>query len=292
MVYDPRTGMTRVFPIPVPHHGIISVTPDESRGRAYISTCSDGRPLDSTHFMVLNLKDGSYRDLLDCQHMYAFIVLDHRSRAYHPVLGGRIARYDPDGGRLELLSQTIDGAPPGAETLLADPQSHPINWEVSPDHKTLYAVAMSGNALYGYDLTGDGDTLRGGRRAALVAGAAATDCRALCVGPDGTVWAGVAATMPGKAQRLRVVSYRPGDRETHDHGAIAISNPDYTSFVDGEGKPLSHHHGVHRDGPDGALVPRHVIMAICAPAKDRVYVTTLCPFTLHEFTEIGRSHFR
>src|SRR5438128_8759168 len=44
MVYDPETGKTRVYPIPIPHQGIISVTPDEARGIAYISTCADSRP--------------------------------------------------------------------------------------------------------------------------------------------------------------------------------------------------------------------------------------------------------
>ena len=44
MVYDPATGMTKVYPIPVPHEGISSITPDEDLGVAYISTCSDHRP--------------------------------------------------------------------------------------------------------------------------------------------------------------------------------------------------------------------------------------------------------
>ena len=76
MVYDPATGKTRVYQIPVPHQGIISVTPDESRGVAYISTCSDERPIESTHFMILDLETGKYRDLVDARHMYAFIVVD------------------------------------------------------------------------------------------------------------------------------------------------------------------------------------------------------------------------
>ncbi|MBW3540329.1 MAG: hypothetical protein KY476_08665, partial [Planctomycetes bacterium] len=78
LVYDPATGKTRVYGIPVKHQGIISVTPDESRGVAYISTCSDERPIESTHFMVLDLESGEYRDLLDCRHMYAFIVVDQQ----------------------------------------------------------------------------------------------------------------------------------------------------------------------------------------------------------------------
>ncbi|MDP6446737.1 MAG: hypothetical protein QF805_23295, partial [Pirellulaceae bacterium] len=101
MVYDPATGKTRVYSIPIKHQGIISVTPDESRGVAYVSTCSDERPTESTHFMKLDLKSGEYRDLLDCRHMYAFIVVDHRGRAYHPILGGDIARYDPESDKLD-----------------------------------------------------------------------------------------------------------------------------------------------------------------------------------------------
>ncbi len=288
MVYDPQTGKTRFYNIPIPHQGIISVTPDESRQLAYISTCSDERPIESTHFLVLNLANGSYRKLLDCRHMYAFIVVDYRGRAYHPVLGGQIARYDPTTKKLDLLTQTVDGKPPTQQSRLAHPESHPINWEVSPDRKTLYAVAMSHNALYKYDLTGTGKTLAAARIGPLVAGASKTDCRALCVSPNGTVWAGVAATDSSGNQQLRIISYRPGETATHDHGPIAISNPNYTSFKDQEGKPLSHQHGVHRPDPDGPLVPRYVVMAICAPTPDRVYATTLYPFTLHEFKDLDR----
>src|SRR4029079_2152909 len=130
MVYDPATGKTRVYDIPVKHQGIISVTPDESRGLAYISTCSDERPLESTHFMKLDLATGKYTDLLDCHHMYAFIVVDALGRAYHPIAGGNISRYDPNSDRLERLKQTIDGQPPTRESRLAEPDSHPINWDI------------------------------------------------------------------------------------------------------------------------------------------------------------------
>jgi outer membrane protein assembly factor BamB len=281
MVYDPATGRTRVYPIPIPHQGIISILPDESRGIAYLSTCSDERPIESSHFMILDLARGTYRDLLDCRHMFAFLVLDHLGRAYHPILGGEIARYDPRTDRLERLKQTIDGKPPTAASLLALPESHPINWEVSPDHKTLYAVAMSGNQLYAYDLTAAGDTLPGRSLGKLLADAETTDCRAFCVGPDGTVWAGVAATYKGRDPSLHLVSYRPGDAAPRDHGPLAIRNPDYTTFVGADGKPLPWHHGVYKT-ESGVLVPRYVIMGICATRDRKVYLTTLYPFTLHE----------
>ena len=42
---DPATGKTEVFPIPVPHQGIISITPDESLLLAPVpfpTSCRDG----------------------------------------------------------------------------------------------------------------------------------------------------------------------------------------------------------------------------------------------------------
>ncbi len=280
MVYDPGTGKTRVYKIPVKHQGIISVTPDESRNLAYISTCSDERPTESTHFMILDLETGSYRDLLDCRHMYSFIVVDKWGRAYHPILGGEIARYDPQADKLERLTQTIDGQPPTDASLLAHPESHPINWDISPDRKVLYSVAMGGNQLYQYDLRTRGTTLAGKSLGTLIETAQKTDCRALCVAPDGTVWAGVAATFEGRGQFLHVVRYRPGSPSPEDLGPIAISNPDYTSFTTADGKAKKWHHGVYRL-EDRTMLPRYVVMGIAGARDGTVYLTTLYPFTLH-----------
>src|SRR5262249_42904228 len=163
-------------------------------GIAYISTCSDERPIESTHFLILDLEKGTYRDLIDAQHMYAFIVLDHLGRAYHPLLGGDILRYDPRTDKLETLKQTIDGQRVTRESPkdghLADENAHPINWEVSPDRKTLWCVALAGNYLFSYDLTAEGNVLPGKSHGKLLSNANATDCRAMCVAADGTVWAG------------------------------------------------------------------------------------------------------
>ena len=282
MVYDPQTGKTRVYPIPVAGQGVISITPDEPRGVAYISTCSDERPTESTHFMVLDLKSGKYTDLMDCRHMYAFIVVDHLGRAYHPILGGDIARYDPTTKKLKRLRQTIDGKPPTAQSLLATPASHPINWDISPDRKTLYAVAMSGNQLFAYDLTQstDAGVLAGRSLGPLSTTAQATDCRALCVAPNGTVWAGIAATFPKRGKFLHLVSYVPGSSGPVDHGPLAIGNPDYVETQTADGKVKPWHHGVYRLA-DNKLLPRYVIMGICAARDGTVYVTTLYPFTVH-----------
>ena len=183
MVYDPETGKTKVYPIPVPHQGINSITPDESRGVAYISTCADGRPGpgENSHFLILDLKTGKYRDLIDTKHVYGFIVVDYLGRAYHPMLGGDIVRYDPKTDKVESLKQTIDGKAPTKESNLVNsdvhvavqkatspggtgtlyqtqvtyPTGHPINWDISPDGKTLYSLPMSTNAAL--RLRPDGD---------------------------------------------------------------------------------------------------------------------------------------
>jgi len=277
MVYDPKSGKTRVYPIAIPHHGIISIAPDESRGVAYISTCSDQRP-ESSHFMILDLETGKYQDLIESRHMFAFIVIDHRGRAYHPLLGGDVARWDPESKKLERLKQTVDGAPPSADSHLADPDSHPINWDISPDRKTLYALAMNGNQLYAYDLTAEGDTFKGRSLGKLVAAAKAVDCRAMCAGPEGDVWASVSATLPTNETQVRLVSYHPGDKAPVDRGALAIRNPDYTPFTDAAGKALPFHHGVKKT-EDGTLVPLYTL-GICQSHDGTVTVTNLCPFSI------------
>jgi sugar lactone lactonase YvrE len=274
--YDPKTGQTENFGMPKQHHGVISVTPDETRGLCYISTCDDGRPVEHSHFMILDMKRKTFRDLGDCEHSYAFIVVDYKGRAYHPVRGGAVARYDPDADKLEKLAVTVDGQPPPKD-LTRDGAI--LNWDGSPDKKTLYAVEMSTNAVYAFDLTGTGSSLPGQRLGALVAGAQGTDCRAMCVGPSGTLWAAVSEPQHPGGGVVHLVSYAPGHTRPKDHGKIAIANPDYTPFTDVQGKPLPWHHTVRKE-KDGTLVPLQP-MGICE-ARDgsSVYVLTIAPFTV------------
>jgi hypothetical protein len=281
MAYDPKTGKTKVYPIPVPHHGINSIAPDESRGIAYVSTCSDHRPGpgENAVFLILDLKTGKYRELMDTKHIYGFIVIDYLGRAYHPVLGGDIACYDPLTGKLEQLKQTIDGKPPTPESHLADKDGHPINWDVSPDGKTLYCVPMSTNRLYSYDLTAEGNTIPGRSLGTLIPGAKNTDCRALCVGPKGTVWAAVTEAKEGVPQLHHLVSYRPGDKAPRDHGPVAIGNPDYTEFKDKDGKPLPYHGGIIKLA-DGTTTTKWVILGVCEAHDGAVYALALQPYTV------------
>jgi hypothetical protein len=280
IVYDPATGKAEHFGIPVPHQGIISVTPDESRGVAYISTCDDGRPDESTHFLVLDLETRRYRDLGDQHHSYAFIVVDHKGRAYHPFLGGLVTRYDPATDSVSRLDTSLDGKSPGADPLLL--ANHPLNWDIAPDRKTLYCIALGGNQLYSYDLTGEGEALAARSLGPLLAGAKSTDCRAMCVGPTGTTWAAVMGAFgPDRTQELHLVSYTPGAPAPRDHGAVGIANPDFTTLKDAAGKPKLWHHGL-RTAADGTLAPMYH-MAICQARSGAVYMTTIAPFVLLEF---------
>jgi hypothetical protein len=195
------------------------------------------------------------------------------------MLGGDVLRYDPRSDQLERLKQTIDWAPPRPESHLADAEGHPINWDITPDGKTLYALPMSTNQLFVYDLTQQRDTLAGRSAGALVPGAKSTDCRAMCVGPEGTVWAAVTESHPQVGNLLHVVSYRPGDKAPRDHGPVAIRNPDYTSFTDPAGKPLPAHGGLITLA-DGTTTTRHVILGVCQARDRNVYVLALQPYTL------------
>jgi len=281
MVYDPATQTTKVYPIPVPHQGIISITPDESHGLAYVSTCSDGRPIESSHFLALDLKTEKYTDFGDTEHLYAFIVVDHAGRAYHPLRGGGIARYNPDTKELDRLKQTIDGQAPPADSHLADEYSHPINWDISSDRKTLYAVPMSGNALYAYDLTSTGDTLPGRTIGPLVVDGQRVDCRALCVGPTGTVWCAVTEKRDKRHRQPYLIRYRPEkDDRPVNLGLITVSNPDFTEFHDQDGKQLRYHHGFGKLDDSKTVVPRHVLLGVCESKTGDVYVLAISPYTV------------
>src|SRR5262249_12701203 len=152
---------------------------------------------------------------------YAFIVLDHKGRAYHPLRGGKIARFDPEADKLEKFDITIDGEAPGKEFTK---DGCILNWEVSPDCKTLYAVEMSTNGLYAFDLTAAGDKVPGKRVGPLLAEAKRTDCRGLCVAPDGRVWATVTEQGLPEGALFHLVGYKPGDKAPRDFGPVGIAN--------------------------------------------------------------------
>jgi len=64
--------------------------------------------------------------------------------------------------------------------------------------------------------TGSGDTLPGRSLGELVSGAKGHDCRAMCAGPKGEVWAALTVADPKIGQRFHLVRYRPGDKAPID----------------------------------------------------------------------------
>lgn len=283
LTHDPKTGKNEHFGIAKPKHGIISVMPDEENGVAYISTCSDDRPIEHSHFMVLDLKTKQYTDLGDTEHSFAFIVLDDEHRAYHPLRGGLVARYDPKTKTLDKLSMTVDGKPAPKE-ITKDGAIQ--NWDATADRKTLYCVEMSTNQLYVFDLTAAGDALAGRSLGKLLPSAKSIDCRAMAVSPQGVVWMAVTEQARPEGPMLHLVSYTPGEPGLKDHGPVGIKNPDYTTLTGPDGKPKPWHHTLRKE-KDGTLTP-WVPLGIAAAADGTPYVVTLAPFTLLRFEQFAK----
>jgi hypothetical protein len=137
-------------------------------------------------------------------------------------------------------------------------------------------MPMGTNQLYAYDLTAQGDTLSGRSLGTPVPGAKSTDCRGMCAGPSGAVWATVTEEKHGISFQ-HLVSWRPGDKAPRDHGAIAVRNPNFTEFTDKAGKQLPFHNGLHRMS-DGTTTTRHVTMGVCEARDGHVYILALCPY--------------
>ena len=278
LTYDPATKKSEHFGIAKPKQGIISVIPDEDRGVAYVSTCSDDRPIDHTHFMILDLKKKTYRDLGDMEHAYAFIVLDDRHRAYHPKRGGTVVRFDPKLDKVEELKITIDGKE--VPKSLSKPDCIQ-NWDTTADGKLLYCIEMTTNELFVFDLTSSEKSLSGKSLGQLLPEVKGTDCRALCVAPDGKVWMAVKDVNYPGGGLTHLVSYFPGEKGCKDQGPIGIANPDFTTFTTADGKPKPWHHTIRKE-KDGTLTP-WITMGIAAGKDGRVFVLSIAPFTLLEF---------
>lgn len=283
LTYDPTTDKCEHFGIAKAKHGIISVMPDEENRVAYLSTCSDDRPIDHTHFMVLDLKTKKHTDLGDMEHPYAFIVLDQQHRALHPVRGGTAARYDPKTQKLTKVAMTIDGKPL-PEALSRDGCIR--NWDTTADRKTLYDVELSTNELFAFDLTANGETIPGKSLGKLLPNAKRTDCRAMAVSSDGVVWISVKDMSRPAGEVMHLVSYTPGDKAIKDHGPVGVRNPDYVQLNGPDGKQKPWHHTLRKE-KDGVYTPWQPLGL--AAAKDGTpYVVTLAPFTLLKFDQFTK----
>jgi hypothetical protein len=137
---------------------------------------------------------------------------------------------------------------------------------------------MSTNNAYVYDLTQTGDTLAGKSLGTLVPGAKSTDCRAMCVGPKGTMWAAITESHSKVGQLLHLVSYRPGDKAPRDHGPVSVSNPNFTDFADKQGKALPFHGGFGKFGD--VTTTKYVVLGVCEGRSGDVYIMALHPYSV------------
>lgn len=289
LVFDPKTRSVKAYPIPFPHCGVISHVPDEARRISYISTCDDARPEESSHFMVLDWKTETYRDLGDLHRSFAYIQRDYRERALHVARDARVGAYDPASQQLTMLKMTLDGRRPEPGSFLWE--NHPLELGMSPEGKTLYMLPLSENALYIADLTRPDDDLPLRRFAPMLSGAPekGTDCRAVDVDRHGIVWAVVRQDLPEGKFAHHLVRFDPRRGQSRDLGVLYVTNPDYENFTDAEGKPKPWHHGFWTTS-DGKLTPLHAHMAIKAARDGTVWVTIIAPFTLLRLTPETLKH--
>src|ERR1051325_10352589 len=189
-------------------------------------------------------------------------------------------RYDPKTQKPELLEVTVDGeTPPKAITK----DGAILNWDWSPDHKTLWCVEMSTNQLYSFDMTATRATpkIPGKTQRKILEHVKSTDCRAMCVDNKGKVWMGLSEHgRPGGPQAY-LASYTPGDKAPRNHGKVGIANPDYIKLTDENGKLKPWHHTLRKE-KDGTYTPWQPL-GIAASADGHVNLLTLAPFTLIRF---------
>jgi hypothetical protein len=106
----------------------------------------------------------------------------------------------------------------------------------------------------------------------------ATDYRAICVGPKGTIWAAITESHSKVGQLLHLVSYQPGDEAPRDHGPVSVGNPNFTELVDQNGKPLPFHGGFGRFGD--VTTRKYATMGVCAARSGDVYILALHPYSV------------
>jgi hypothetical protein len=106
-----------------------------------------------------------------------------------------------------------------------------------------------------------------------------TDCRAVDVDGHGIVWAVIRQDLPEGKFAHHLVRFDPRRGQSQDLGVLYVTNPDYESFTDAEGKPKPWRHGFWTTS-DGKLTPLHAHMATKAARDGTVWVTIIAPFTL------------
>src|SRR5207247_185159 len=117
----------------------------------------------------------------------------------------------------DTLEITIDGGP-APKAITKDGAI--LNWDWSPDHKTLWCVEMTTNQLYSFDMTANADKIPGKTHGPILAGIKSTDCRAMCVDLKGKVWMGVSEHGRPGGPQCYLASYTQGAKAPRNHGNV------------------------------------------------------------------------
>ena len=275
MTYDPATGKAESLGMPLKSEGVNDVAADEAHGLIYVVSCEEH------HWVILDRKTKAYRepDLKLRLTPYAQTFLDHQGRGVVLTRDFRLARFDPVTRQLTVAGLASDGKPVGA----ADDKLGPACWAATPDGKAAYLIRMSDSTLFRIDLTADGPTVPVADLGRLIEGKGFDSRGSLIFGHDGKVYAIVRVdntTKFGTGYLHHLVSYDPATKKPHDHGVLAVRNPDFFDFGPGkDGKPRPWTHGYHKL-PDGVLTPLHAHMALHMARDGSLYATIIYPFTL------------
>ena len=142
---------------------------------------------------------------------------------------------------------------------------------------------MSDSTLFRIDLTADGPKVPVTDLGRMIDGKGFDSRGSLIVGHDAKVYALMRVdntTGFGKGFLHHLVSFDPTGKRMHDHGVLAVRNPDWFDFGPGkDGKPKPWTHGFHKL-PDGTYTPLHVCMALHMARGGTLYATSIYPFTL------------
>lgn len=275
IVYDPETGKSENLGMPFKGEGVNDVTADEKAGLAYVVTCEDH------HWMVLDLKTKAYREPDPKLRLtpYAQTLLDAEGRAVVLTRDFKLARFDPDRNKLEVLELASDGQSVGA----ADDKLGPACWALTADAKTAYLVRMSDSRLFRIDLAAKGPKVPVADLGRVLEGKNFDSRGSLIVGTDGKVHVLMRVdneTGFGTGYLHHLVTYDPAAKRALDRGVLGVKNPDWFDFSPGkDGKPKPWTHGFHKL-PDGTWTPLHVHMALIQTRDGTFYATSIYPFTL------------
>jgi hypothetical protein len=257
--------------MPFPGQGVIDVVADERRGRLYVVTCDD------QHWMVGDLRGSHYREIGPRLTPYATTLLGADGAAYALTGDFRLARYEPDTGRLTVRDVAVDGRPWRRENDLAIP-----TWQLAADGRTAYLILLNDARLIRLDLGGRGDgPVVGTRLGTLVEGKNPDSRSALAIAPNGDVYAVVRVdntTGFGTGYLHHLARYEPATDRNRDLSVLRVADPEYARFVEWYAGPMPAP-GFHRL-PDGAMTPRLHHMALLVAHDRTVYVTVIYPFTL------------